>query len=226
MIPSANSLAAPGIKALRIQHTSENRACTPADHEPPTARVRGCRIAQFPCTRVFHGMNSYHISLPSPPHSPPFLEPLITHSPRAAKSRLHRHALIATAAAVSIVTFGVLSGCASASEPAAEPAPTVTVTTTATLPVETVMVTVTAAPEIVVPAEEVNVPEAAPVVPEPVPEPAPEPVPLAAVPVEPPSNVYYKNCTAARDAGAAPVYAGEPGYGPHLDRDGDGVGCE
>ncbi|MFG2874596.1 excalibur calcium-binding domain-containing protein [Streptomyces sp. NPDC048337] len=23
-----------------------------------------------------------------------------------------------------------------------------------------------------------------------------------------------------------PVHRGEPGYGPHLDRDGDGVGCE
>ncbi|MFE2937926.1 excalibur calcium-binding domain-containing protein [Streptomyces sp. NPDC059255] len=39
-------------------------------------------------------------------------------------------------------------------------------------------------------------------------------------------SVYYKNCTAARAAGAAPVRAGDPGYGRHLDRDGDGVGCE
>lgn len=39
-------------------------------------------------------------------------------------------------------------------------------------------------------------------------------------------NVYYKNCTAVRDAGAAPIHAGEPGYARHLDRDGDGVGCE
>ncbi|WP_157072330.1 excalibur calcium-binding domain-containing protein [Brevundimonas bacteroides] len=36
----------------------------------------------------------------------------------------------------------------------------------------------------------------------------------------------YANCTAARAAGAAPVRRGQPGYGPHLDRDGDGVGCE
>lgn len=36
----------------------------------------------------------------------------------------------------------------------------------------------------------------------------------------------FKNCTAARDAGAAPVYRGQPGYASHLDRDGDGVGCE
>lgn len=41
-----------------------------------------------------------------------------------------------------------------------------------------------------------------------------------------PASVYYANCTAARAAGAAPVYRGEPGYGSHLDRDNDGVGCE
>ncbi|WP_161950774.1 excalibur calcium-binding domain-containing protein, partial [Streptococcus suis] len=34
------------------------------------------------------------------------------------------------------------------------------------------------------------------------------------------------NCKAVRQAGAAPIYRGEPGYGSHLDRDGDGVGCE
>lgn len=36
----------------------------------------------------------------------------------------------------------------------------------------------------------------------------------------------FANCSAARAAGAAPVRAGDPGYGRHLDRDGDGVGCE
>lgn len=40
------------------------------------------------------------------------------------------------------------------------------------------------------------------------------------------SDVSYQNCAAARAAGAAPVRAGDPGYGRHLDRDGDGVGCE
>lgn len=39
-------------------------------------------------------------------------------------------------------------------------------------------------------------------------------------------NVYYPNCAAARAAGAAPVRRGEPGYGRHLDRDNDGIGCE
>lgn len=43
---------------------------------------------------------------------------------------------------------------------------------------------------------------------------------------EPDMSVYYVNCSAARAAGAAPVYAGQPGYGSHLDRDSDGVGCE
>lgn len=43
--------------------------------------------------------------------------------------------------------------------------------------------------------------------------------------IEAPS-VYYRNCSAARAAGAAPVSEGEPGYAAHLDRDGDGVGCE
>ncbi|KIL73734.1 excalibur calcium-binding domain-containing protein [Bacillus badius] len=39
-------------------------------------------------------------------------------------------------------------------------------------------------------------------------------------------NVYYKNCAAVRAAGAAPIYRGDPGYGSHLDREGDGVACE
>ena len=38
--------------------------------------------------------------------------------------------------------------------------------------------------------------------------------------------VYYRNCSAARAAGAAPIREGEAGYASHLDRDGDGVACE
>lgn len=41
-----------------------------------------------------------------------------------------------------------------------------------------------------------------------------------------PSGVYYENCSAARAAGAAPLYRGEPGYAPKLDRDDDGIACE
>ncbi len=39
-------------------------------------------------------------------------------------------------------------------------------------------------------------------------------------------DVYYENCTAVRDAGAAPIHDGDPGYSSKLDRDGDGTGCE
>jgi hypothetical protein len=38
--------------------------------------------------------------------------------------------------------------------------------------------------------------------------------------------VWFRNCAAARAAGKAPIHQGEPGYSPHLDRDGDGVACE
>lgn len=40
------------------------------------------------------------------------------------------------------------------------------------------------------------------------------------------SGAAFRNCAEARAAGKAPVRRGQPGYGPHLDRDGDGVGCE
>jgi hypothetical protein len=43
---------------------------------------------------------------------------------------------------------------------------------------------------------------------------------------EPEKTVYYANCTAVRDAGAAPIYRGEPGCSRKLDRDGDGVACD
>lgn len=39
-------------------------------------------------------------------------------------------------------------------------------------------------------------------------------------------TAYFPNCSAARAAGAAPVRAGDLGYARHLDRDGDGIGCE
>lgn len=40
------------------------------------------------------------------------------------------------------------------------------------------------------------------------------------------SSVYFRNCDAARAAGAAPLYAGSPGYRAGLDGDSDGVACE
>lgn len=59
----------------------------------------------------------------------------------------------------------------------------------------------------------------------------PAPLPFVATapppPVQQPSgNVFYKNCDAVRAAGAAPIYAGDPGFQSKFDRDNDGVGCE
>ena len=46
---------------------------------------------------------------------------------------------------------------------------------------------------------------------------------------EPPKTgkmTTYANCTEAREAGAAPLHRGDPGYSTRLDRDGDGTACE
>ena len=56
-------------------------------------------------------------------------------------------------------------------------------------------------------------------------EPAAEAVPE---PLEAPAqaDVYYANCAAARAAGVAPLYAGQPGYRLQMDGDRDGIACE
>ena len=64
-----------------------------------------------------------------------------------------------------------------------------------------------------------------------VPTPQPPPPSSSEVTTAPPSpsaesSPSYVNCDAARAAGAAPVHRGDPGYAAHLDRDGDGTGCE
>ncbi|MED5816125.1 excalibur calcium-binding domain-containing protein [Mycolicibacterium sp. 050232] len=41
-----------------------------------------------------------------------------------------------------------------------------------------------------------------------------------------PVGNIYSSCASARAAGAAPLYAGQPGYNRRLDLDGDGVACE
>ncbi|MHA7190539.1 GmrSD restriction endonuclease domain-containing protein [Arthrobacter sp. MDT2-16] len=79
-------------------------------------------------------------------------------------------------------------------------------------------------------------PAPAPVVPEPVAPPvvapapvapAPAPAPVAPAPVAPVAPAAsYANCAAVRAAGAAPIYAGTPGFQAKFDGDGDGVGCE
>lgn len=43
---------------------------------------------------------------------------------------------------------------------------------------------------------------------------------------EPQAGDHWADCGAARAAGTAPIYYGEPGYRSMLDRDGDGIACE
>ncbi|MEG9247182.1 DUF1524 domain-containing protein [Arthrobacter sp. Soc17.1.1.1] len=78
------------------------------------------------------------------------------------------------------------------------------------------------------PVVEPVAPAPAPVVPEPVAPPVVEPAPVAPAPapVAPAPVAPYPNCDAVRAAGAAPIYAGSPGFQSKLDRDGDGVACE
>ncbi|RSZ62088.1 excalibur calcium-binding domain-containing protein [Corynebacterium hylobatis] len=119
----------------------------------------------------------------------------------------------------------VLAACGTS---AAETAPvTVTRTTTATT---TATATVTATPEVTTVTETVTdtatiTAQAAAPSPEQA-NTAPMGFVAAPEPAPAPASTYYKNCAAARAAGAAPVYRGSPGYGTHLDRDGDGIGCE
>lgn len=109
-----------------------------------------------------------------------------------------------------ILITGILSSCDSGQKDAS-PAPTPTTTVTATV---TQTPTVTATPE----------PETKP--------PAPAPAPVDEQPKQQPEEAQnsqertFRNCKEAKAAGAAPLYRGQPGYSPKLDRDGDGVACE
>jgi Excalibur calcium-binding domain len=49
---------------------------------------------------------------------------------------------------------------------------------------------------------------------------------LTATPANAIVGAAYANCTQAAAAGAFNIPVGDPGYGPHLDRDNDGIGCE
>lgn len=93
----------------------------------------------------------------------------------------------------------------------------------ATLTINTVAITVTKkySPTSVAPPS-VTKPE-----PEPEPPAAPAPPPADSSPdTSAGGSAYYRNCAAARAAGAAPLYRGAPGYRSALDRDSDGVACE
>lgn len=137
-----------------------------------------------------------------------------------------------------LIFMGFVTACgpdeAVSEVPAVTVTQTVTSTTTTTakaskVKASTVTETVTETPsveeyseEVVEPAAveqnvepEVYAPQRFASIPDPAPAPAPAPV-----------QSYYANCAAVRAAGAAPLYAGSPGYSSKLDRDGDGVACE
>ncbi|MCL2532736.1 MAG: excalibur calcium-binding domain-containing protein [Nocardiaceae bacterium] len=77
-----------------------------------------------------------------------------------------------------------------------------------------------------VPAPVLAAPAPAPVqAPAPAPQSSPRVSPAPPAP-SPRAQAYYKNCTEARNAGVTPIYRGQAGYAPHLDRDNDGIACE
>lgn len=129
-----------------------------------------------------------------------------------------------------VVLFLIVLGSIGGRDDDATPtASTVTKTVTVTAPPATVTETVTqaAAPA---PLFEPPAAEGPPIVEAPPPEselpPQPLAPPIVEAPQEIPSSAYYRNCAAARAAGAAPLYVGDPGYRSGLDGDSDGVACE
>lgn len=46
------------------------------------------------------------------------------------------------------------------------------------------------------------------------------------VTVPAPTELHFHNCKEARAAGYGHIHRGQPGYAPHLDRDGDGIACD
>ncbi len=52
------------------------------------------------------------------------------------------------------------------------------------------------------------------------------PAPAERRPPHPDPSPSYARCSEVRDAGAAPIRSGDPGFEPRFDRDGDGTGCD
>ena len=142
--------------------------------------------------------------------------------------KVSRKHLIGYPATALIALIIGSSGSSEPAAPAATPAvPTVTATVTATV-TETATETVTTPGPTVTQTVTVKAsapkPTATPKAAAPAPLKAPSPKPAYTAPK--PATAYYANCAAARAAGAAPLYRGDPGYRSGLDRDGDGVACE
>ncbi|MCY1214190.1 hypothetical protein D9M72_259970 [compost metagenome] len=115
----------------------------------------------------------------------------------------------------------ILADCSGQLAPTNEQAPAAAAPAPAPAPAPAVA---EPAPFVAVPAPAAPAPAVVAPAPAPV---APAPVVQAPAPVAPaPAAVYYANCTAAKAAGAAPIYAGQAGYRAALDRDSDGIACE
>jgi hypothetical protein len=172
---------------------------------------------------------------PAAPASPTVVQPVIVHQPepialvhspsvaRRAASRYGGWPLWAKIAA-PVAALGLIGGVATAGgEDNGDDTPrqvvdviaTTVPATTTTVVVEATAPPTTAAPVVATTAA---------------PPPTATPTTRAPLVTSPPTttapSVYYANCAAARADGAAPVHRGDPGYGSHLDRDGDGIGCE
>ena len=143
--------------------------------------------------------------------------------PPPPKPPFNKQVLIIVGSIVAgLVLLGMLGNIGSGGDDAKPTASTLTktVTVTAQPPTVTATATVTlAAP----PATFVEPPTPAS---EPSLEAMPPLPPFAPLMPPIPSSAYYRNCAAARAAGAAPLHVGEPGYRSDLDGDGDGVACE
>jgi hypothetical protein len=162
-------------------------------------------------------------SLPGP--QPMYGDGQIYNAPPPKPPLEHRVAIIGGSILAVLILLLMLGNCGGRDNDS------VATTVTRTVTAEPSTVTVTAS----VPTSVVTVTEQAPV-----PPPSTTTVtetqaatapgfyqPPASDPVPPSSTgAYYSNCTEARAAGAAPLYTGEPGYRPGLDRDNDGVACE
>lgn len=154
--------------------------------------------------------------------------PTTTHSTKGSSGRMKRMALIGSSL---IISMALISACGSATaEPEAPATVTETATTTVTTTVKasTITSTVTETTSAEDLGQEIVEPAAvAPAAVEEYSEPQVNvPQQFAAIPDPVPSRTYYANCAAVRAAGAAPLYAGSPGYSSKLDRDGDGIACE
>lgn len=208
------------------------------------------RVIAIPEVLQFSWLAVYHpFSLLEAFVSTPILPPISFKFPRAfmvtvssSTSRRQRMVARSASAALAMAACAGLVGCGvpSVADDAGSPAPSLTVIaspsplptltpspspsptqspTPAPLPIPTTQAPTPEPPAPPATQESESTPEekteagGGAVAPAPVPEPKQE-------------ITYYDNCTAARAAGAAPLYQGEPGYRPALDRDKDGIACE